>query len=76
MNDASIPSCPKYQSEPGSEGSSASGSVVARVGDSLIGATMVVPGVEKCGEVVGAPTWLVGGAEGPVCRERRASGRG
>jgi len=54
MNDASIPSCPKYQFEPGSEDSSASGSVAARVGDNLIEATMVAPGVEKCSSVVGA----------------------
>lgn len=53
-NDASMPSCPKYQSDPGSGGSSASGSVAARVGDSLIGATMLGPGVEKCDEVDGA----------------------
>jgi hypothetical protein len=77
-NDASMPSCPKYQSEPGSGGSSASGSVPARVGDNLIGATMVAPDVAKCEEVVDAPR-LLDGTDGLGCGARRAScasGRG
>ena len=77
-NDASIPSCPKYQSDPGSGGSSANGSVGARVGDSLIGATMVPPGVEKCGEVA-CTSRLVDGSDGSgrgVRRGRHASGCG
>ena len=36
-------SCTKYQSDPGSGGSSANGSVGVRAGDSLIGATIVAP---------------------------------
>ncbi len=73
-----MPSCPKYQSEPGSEGLSASGSVPARVGDSLIGATMVAPGTAKCGEIAGASR-LVDGTDEPGFGARRASsasGRG
>lgn len=67
-----MPSCPKYQSDPGSGSSSGSGSVGARVGDSLIGATMVVPGLEKWGEVAGAP-WLVDGTDGSGRGARRDS---
>jgi hypothetical protein len=74
-NVASMLSCLKYQSEPGSGGSSASGSVGARDDGSPIGATMVAPGVEKWDEV-GSAVRLVDGAEGPGRGVRRASGRG
>ena len=50
----------------------------ARVGDSLIGATMVAPGVEKYGEVARASR-LVDGSNGSgrgVRRGRRSSGCG
>ena len=56
----------KYQSDPGSGSSSANSSVGARVGDSLIGVTMVArlaPSVEKCGEMV-CVSWLVDGSGG------------
>jgi len=63
-NDSLMPSCSKYQSDPGSEGSSASGSVPARVGENLIGATMVAPGVAKCEEVAVVPRLLLEATDG------------
>jgi hypothetical protein len=52
--------------------------VGARVGDSLIGATIVGPGVEKCGELVGALPLVdgTGGSGWGIRRPRRASGCG